>query len=115
MNYLAHLFLAEDTAESLIGNLLGDFVKGSLESHKERYSEDILKGIETHRKADSFTDTHCIFRRSKQRLSKIHLQQTLVTIKLSCGFFPYRRITPEQMLSNLRAGTPLSINLSRLR
>jgi acyl carrier protein phosphodiesterase len=82
MNYLAHLFLAEDTAESLIGNLLGNFVKRSLESHKERYSEDILKRIETHRKADSFTDTHCIFRRSKQRLSKIHLQQTLVTLTL---------------------------------
>jgi acyl carrier protein phosphodiesterase len=87
MNYLAHLFLAEDTAESLIGNLLGDFVKGSLESHKERYSESILKGIETHRKADSFTDTHCIFRRSKQRLSKIHRHFTGVIIDIFYDHF----------------------------
>jgi acyl carrier protein phosphodiesterase len=87
MNYLAHLFLAEDTAESLIGNLLGDFVKGSLESHKERYSESILKGIETHRKADSFTDTHCIFRRSKHRLSKIHRHFTGVIIDIFYDHF----------------------------
>ena len=30
MNYLAHIFLAGDTAESIIGNLAGDFVKGPL-------------------------------------------------------------------------------------
>ncbi|MEE8298384.1 MAG: DUF479 domain-containing protein, partial [Thermodesulfobacteriota bacterium] len=30
MNYLAHLYLAEDSDESLLGNLLGDFVKGRL-------------------------------------------------------------------------------------
>ena len=28
MNYLAHLFLAGTSTESLIGNLAGDFVKG---------------------------------------------------------------------------------------
>jgi acyl carrier protein phosphodiesterase len=87
MNYLAHLFLAEDTVESLIGNLLGDFVKGSLDSNKERYSEHILKGIETHRKADSFTDTHCIFRRSKQRLSKIHRHFSGVIIDIFYDHF----------------------------
>jgi acyl carrier protein phosphodiesterase len=56
MNYLAHLFLAEDNAESRIGNLLGDFVKGPLENYKTRYSENILKGIRTHRKVDRFSD-----------------------------------------------------------
>ncbi|MGZ8853238.1 MAG: ACP phosphodiesterase, partial [Thermoanaerobaculia bacterium] len=30
MNYLAHLFLADTTSESLLGNLAGDFVKGAL-------------------------------------------------------------------------------------
>ena len=28
MNFLAHLFLAGDTPESLMGNLMGDFLKG---------------------------------------------------------------------------------------
>jgi acyl carrier protein phosphodiesterase len=55
VNYLAHLFLAETTAESLIGNLAGDFVKG-------RISDDlppaIAEGIRHHRRVDAFTDSH---------------------------------------------------------
>ena len=47
MNYLAHLFLSEGTPESLIGNLLGDFVKGSAVNV---YPEEIIKGIDLHRK-----------------------------------------------------------------
>ena len=66
MNYLAHLFLSEGTPESLIGNLLGDFVKGSI---KNIYSKEIIKGINLHRKIDSFTDSHPIFRSSKRLIS----------------------------------------------
>ena len=55
MNYLAHLFLAEKTEESILGNFLGDFVKGRL---KDQYSAEILKGIVTHRKIDAYTDSH---------------------------------------------------------
>ena len=52
MNYLAHLFLGGETAESMIGNLAGDFVKGRIEPGP--YAEGILK----HRRIDAFTDTH---------------------------------------------------------
>ncbi|MDP9191140.1 MAG: ACP phosphodiesterase [Acidobacteriota bacterium] len=55
MNHLAHLFLAGDSAESLIGNLSGDFVKGSL---GERFSPGIREGIAQHRRIDAFTDSH---------------------------------------------------------
>jgi acyl carrier protein phosphodiesterase len=55
MNYLAHLFLAADSAESLIGNLAGDFVKGAL---RERFTPGIRDGIRQHRRIDAFTDTH---------------------------------------------------------
>lgn len=55
MNYLAHLYLAEDSDESLLGNLLGDFVKGRLD---QQYSAEIIKGIKTHRKVDLYTDSH---------------------------------------------------------
>ncbi len=55
MNYLAHLFLAGDSADSLIGNLAGDFVKGRL---GERFPPGIRAGIEQHRRVDAFTDTH---------------------------------------------------------
>ncbi len=66
MNYLAHLYLAEDSADSIIGNLLGDFVKGRLD---DRYREGIVKGITTHRKVDSFTDSHELILSSKRLIS----------------------------------------------
>lgn len=67
MNYLAHLFLAKDTPESLIGNLLGDFAKGSIEC---LYTAEIRKGIELHRRVDTYTDAHHIFRSSKRLIAK---------------------------------------------
>jgi len=68
MNYLAHLLLAEPSSESLIGNLLGDFVKGPLKELEACYSAGIVGGIAMHRQVDVFTDTHAIYRRSKRRI-----------------------------------------------
>ncbi|HLR17344.1 MAG TPA: ACP phosphodiesterase [Alcanivoracaceae bacterium] len=67
MNYLAHLYLAGDDDAEITGALLGDFVKGPLE--KIALPEDIVDGIQLHRAIDSFTDTHPIVERSKQRLA----------------------------------------------
>ncbi len=55
VNHLAHLFLAGSSAESLIGNLAGDFVKGPL---GERFPPGIRDGIVQHRRIDAFTDEH---------------------------------------------------------
>lgn len=55
MNHLAHLFLAGDGAETLIGNLAGDFVKGPL---GDRFTPGIREGIRQHRSIDAFTDSH---------------------------------------------------------
>jgi acyl carrier protein phosphodiesterase len=55
MNHLAHLFLARPGAESLIGNLSGDFVKGTL---GDRFTPGIREGIQQHRAIDAFTDAH---------------------------------------------------------
>ena len=66
MNYLAHLYLAERSTDSLIGNLLGDFVKGRL---RGQYDADIMQGIALHRKIDTFTDAHAITRRSRNLIS----------------------------------------------
>lgn len=68
MNYLAHLVLAGADEDARLGNFLGDFVKGSVESHCDRYSAAVLDGIRCHRQIDQFTDAHPIFRRSCQRL-----------------------------------------------
>jgi acyl carrier protein phosphodiesterase len=55
VNYLAHLLLAEQTAESLIGNLAGDFVKGRI---GDDVPSGIADGIRHHRRVDAFTDSH---------------------------------------------------------
>lgn len=75
MNYIAHIHLAASTNTSLIGNFLGDFVKGNEPS---QLSEDVQQGIALHRKIDSFTDSHCdvkalkkIFPKDLRRVSGI--------------------------------------------
>ena len=65
MNFLAHLYLSGDNTEVLIGNFIGDFVKGL---QIEQYSVGMQKGIRLHRSIDSFTDSHEIVLQSKIRL-----------------------------------------------
>ena len=67
MNYLAHIYLSGDDEEIIVGNFIGDFVKGH---HFNQYTQMIRKGIILHRYIDSFTDTHAIVRRSKARLNE---------------------------------------------
>jgi acyl carrier protein phosphodiesterase len=55
VNYLAHLLLADQTVESLIGNLAGDFVKGRI---GDDFPPAVAEGIRHHRRVDAFTDSH---------------------------------------------------------
>lgn len=64
MNYLAHLYLSSDTAALQVGGLLGDFVKGPVNS---KYSDEVNEGIILHRKIDSFSDSHPQVLESKKR------------------------------------------------
>jgi acyl carrier protein phosphodiesterase len=66
LNYLAHLFLAENNAASRVGNLLGDFVTGRPESLREHFPDPVLRGIVRHRAIDRFTDSHRITARMKE-------------------------------------------------
>jgi len=65
LNFLAHIFLSGDTEEVMIGNFIGDAIKGN---NYNSYSENIKKGILLHRKIDSFTDTHPLVIKSIKRL-----------------------------------------------
>lgn len=67
MNYLAHLYLSEHSDAALVGNLLGDFVKGRPESLN--FAPGLQRGILLHRRVDSFTDAHPVFRNSRSRLA----------------------------------------------
>lgn len=66
MNYLAHLFLSAESPDTLVGAMLGDFVKGAA---KDSYPTIIRRSIELHRSIDSFTDTHEIVLASKRLFS----------------------------------------------
>jgi len=63
MNYLAHIFLSGNDNEIMIGNFIGDYVKGN---EYNKYSPAIIKGILLHRRIDSFTDRHKIVQQSKK-------------------------------------------------
>lgn len=65
MNILAHALLAERAGCSLIGNLLGDFVRGAPPAH---YPPAWQAGIRLHRRIDAFVDRHDAFRDSLRRL-----------------------------------------------
>ncbi len=64
MNFLAHLYLSGDDSNIRIGNFIGDYVKGR---RHEQYSYSIQQGIILHRKIDSFTDSHQLFKQSGSR------------------------------------------------
>ncbi len=62
MNFLAHLHIAHVCHSDMLGNLLGDFVKGS---PNERYPAPLWQGIGLHRFVDSYTDSHPLMEQCK--------------------------------------------------
>lgn len=65
MNFLAHAYLSGTDEKVLIGNFIGDFVKGK---QFNEYDSGIQKGIIIHREIDRYTDTHPVVSHSKSIL-----------------------------------------------
>ena len=65
MNILMHLLLSGPEPEIIVGNLMGDFVKGVLD---ERFTPGIRRGLDLHRRIDTFAGRNDVFRRSRLRL-----------------------------------------------
>jgi acyl carrier protein phosphodiesterase len=55
MNFLAHMHLSCTEHGLLCGNFLGDFIRNK---DLHLLTPEIRKGVELHRRIDSFTDTH---------------------------------------------------------
>jgi acyl carrier protein phosphodiesterase len=66
MNFLAHLFLSGNDPEIMVGNFIGDFVRGR--NLRNVYPEAMALGIELHRAIDDYTDAHAVVLESKKRL-----------------------------------------------
>jgi acyl carrier protein phosphodiesterase len=65
MNYLAHALLSRHSPEAILGALLGDFVKGPLDT---RYSSAVREAILLHRAIDRYTDAHPVALASRARV-----------------------------------------------
>ena len=77
MNVLAHIYLSGDSDKIIIGNYIGDYVKGR---DYLNYPDLIRKGIILHRHIDMFTDRHPVVHRSKIYFSrKYHKYSGVVT------------------------------------
>ena len=55
MNHLAHCFLSFGNEDLLLGNFIGDYIKGN---QWEKYPLEVQRGILLHRTIDSFTDSN---------------------------------------------------------
>ncbi len=65
MNHTAHCFLSFSNSDLLLGNFIGDFVKGRT---WEKYPVPVQHGILLHRSIDSFTDNHDATHQSVARI-----------------------------------------------
>ncbi|MBI9068399.1 MAG: DUF479 domain-containing protein [Salinivirgaceae bacterium] len=65
MNILAHIHLSQEIDELMLGNFMGDFIKGNKFMN---YPKEIKNGILLHRKIDEFTDKHDMHKLSRDRL-----------------------------------------------
>jgi acyl carrier protein phosphodiesterase len=66
VNFLAHLYLSGVDPEILVGNFMGDFVKGRV---GDAYPPRLKDGIVLHRRIDTFAQHHPLFHQSRQRLA----------------------------------------------
>ncbi len=69
VNFLAHVFLANGEPDAIVGQLCGDFVRGSQLHH---YPQAIVHGIQVHRAVDSYTDQHPLNREARELFESPH-------------------------------------------
>lgn len=62
MNFLAHIFLSGTHEDVIVGNFMGDYVKGH---DYNKFTPLLRKGMILHRRIDTFTDTHLIVSKHK--------------------------------------------------
>lgn len=67
VNYLAHLVLAPQTPQGLIGSIAPDMIRGPLPADLPRA---ILDAAQEHQRIDRYTDTHHAFHRTRELLKQ---------------------------------------------
>lgn len=88
MNFLFHMLLSGSDDQLLVGNFMGDFVKGPL---LERFEPGIRRGVALHRRIDSFSEQHPLFRQSRYRLAEQYGLYRGVMVDLFYDYFLVNR------------------------
>jgi acyl carrier protein phosphodiesterase len=84
MNYLAHLYLSGNNHQLMVGNFIGDAVKGNSYMH---FPAEIRNGILLHRQIDSFTDQHENVKNAKAFFKKAYGRYSGVVIDILFDHF----------------------------
>ncbi len=85
MNFLAHIYLSNDDPKIMVGNFIGDFVKGK--NFSDQFEPGIVKGIELHRVIDEYTDRHPIVYQSKVKLRPKYRHYAAVIVDIFYDHF----------------------------
>ncbi len=114
MNYLAHLYLSRPTVPSRVGNLLGDYRRGTL---GEPLSPAVRRGLENHHAVDAFTDRHPLVREARGRFSARRRRFAGIALDVLFDHFLIRHWERfattalddwiDRLYRDLRAGRPL--------
>lgn len=85
MNFLAHIYLSGANPRVMVGNFIGDFVKGR--NLVQQFDEEVAFGIELHRAIDFYTDHHPIVKQSKNLLWPTYRHYAAVLIDVFYDHF----------------------------
>lgn len=88
MNFLAHLLLSEEKEGVIMGNFVGDFIKGLLTPEKtENWNQDYVVGLKLHRLIDSYTDHHPQVLEAKHRIALKHGKLAGIIVDIYFDYF----------------------------
>lgn len=99
MNYLAHLYLAGDDEDLIIGNFIADHVKGN---DVDTFSYRVKRGIVMHRQIDTFTDQHPIVKKSINRLQPTYHKYAGVIVDMFYDHYLARNFNQYSSVSLIR-------------
>jgi acyl carrier protein phosphodiesterase len=84
VNYLAHAYLSFGNPKILIGNFIGDFVRGDIENS---YEKDIVAGIKLHWEIDKYTDNHPVVKEAQSILRPEYGRYSTVITDMYFDYF----------------------------
>ena len=97
MNFLAHLWLADQTKTSLAGAILGDIARGA---DLSAYPGEIAQGIRLHRRIDAATDRHPLSVAARERFGPGRRRYAGIVLDLVCDHIlanDWRRYSDEAL------------------